>query len=119
MVTTSTFPSQVKEGQMAKKEPLACQQFGDTLPGKNREFGGNSFDVDLVPSGAWFANLRAAMLLAQWSALSAYVRSRSQNRCEMCGSDLRLEAHERWQFDAVTGTQTLMRMICLLSAVRQ
>lgn len=98
---------------MAKKEPLAFEQFGDALPGEDRAFGGNGFYVDLVPSGAWFTNLRAAMPLAQWKALSAYVRYRSQNRCEMCGSDLRLEAHERWQFDADARTQKLMRIMCL------
>ncbi|MHB1702352.1 MAG: hypothetical protein ACYCSN_19910 [Acidobacteriaceae bacterium] len=98
---------------MAKSAPLNLEQYGDSLPGEVRSFGGNGFYVDLIPSSAWFANLRAMMPLSQWKALSAYVRRRHHDCCEMCGSDKRLEAHERWSFDEKTQVQKLMRIMCL------
>ena len=98
---------------MKKKAALSFEKFGEALPGEDRSYGGNEFYVDMIPSSAFFSNLRAMMPIAQWKELSTYVRSRSQNRCEICGSDVRLEAHERWQFDKQTNLQTLKRIMCL------
>ena len=98
---------------MAKNLPLNFEQYGDSLPGEDRTFGGNAYYADLIPSSAWFANLRTVIPAPQWKELSAYVRHRHQYRCEMCGSDKRLEAHERWLFNKETGTQRLMRIMCL------
>ena len=62
---------------MAKNVLLNFDQYGDSLPGEDRSFGGNSYYADLVPSGAWFSNLRAVIPASQWKELSAYVgRSR-------------------------------------------
>lgn len=98
---------------MAKNVPLNFEQYGGSLPGEDRSFGGNSYYADPIPSSAWFVNLRTAIPASQWKELSAYVRHRHQDRCEMCGSDKRVEAHERWLFDKKTQTQKLMRIMCL------
>ena len=60
---------------MAKNVPLNFDQYGDSLPGEDRSFGGNSYYVDLVPLRAWFANLRAAIPASQWKELSGYPES--------------------------------------------
>ena len=103
----------MKVRQVAKNARLNLEQYGDSLPGEDRSFGGNGFYVDLIPSSAWSANLRAMMPIGQWKTLSTYVRRRHHDRCEMCGSDKRLEAHERWSFDEKTRVQKLMRIMCL------
>lgn len=98
---------------MAKNVPLNFERYGDSLPGEDRSFGGNSYYADLIPSSAWFVNLRTAIPASQWKELSAYVRHRHQDHCEMCGSDKRMEAHERWLFDEKTRKQSLVRIMCL------
>lgn len=47
---------------MSKKSPLNLEQYGDALPGEDRLFGGNNFYVEMIPSNAWYANLRAILL---------------------------------------------------------
>src|SRR5215210_6234605 len=54
----------------------------------------------------------------RWYALRSMVYRRASNRCEACGAPRgrdrqRLEAHERWQYDENTYTQTLRRLIAL------
>lgn len=98
---------------MAKDVLPNFSQYGDTLPGEDRSFGGNDFSVDCVPESAWFANLRSMIPTSQWKALSAYVRHRNHDQCEFCGSNEKTEAHERWLFDEKTGRQKLMRIMCL------
>jgi hypothetical protein len=98
---------------MAKRSHLNLEQYGESLPGENRSFGGNELYVDTIPQSAWFTNLRAMMPISQWQKLSAYVRHRNNDTCEICGSKERPEAHERWLFDEKTETQKLMRLMCL------
>lgn len=98
---------------MAKNIPLNFEQYSDSLPGEDRSFGGDSYYADLTPSTAWFSNLRTMMPISRWKELSMYVRNRHKNCCEICGSNERLEAHERWLFDKNTGVQRLMRIMCV------
>jgi hypothetical protein len=89
----------------------------ELLPGEDRSFGQGLF-VDLVPSTCWFTNVRSCVDEGQWDALRSMVYRRAHQRCEACGaprgSDRRpLEAHERWEYDEATYTQTLRRLIAL------
>jgi hypothetical protein len=90
------------------------------LPGEDREFGSGLF-VDLVPSSCWFTNIRSATDGASWDRLRRMVYQRAGNRCEACGrmpdpaAGVRLEAHERWSYDAQGSVQVLRRLICLCS----
>src|SRR5688500_1141001 len=89
----------------------------ELLPGEDRSFGQGLF-VDLVPSTCWFTNVRSCVDEGQWDALRSMVYRRAGNRCEACGAPRgrdrqRLEAHERWEYDEATYTQTLRRLIAL------
>jgi Domain of unknown function (DUF5710) len=89
----------------------------ELLPGEDRSFGQGLF-VDLVPSTCWFTNVRSCVDEGQWDALRSMVYRRAGHRCEACGAPRgtdrqRLEAHERWQYDENTYTQTLRRLIAL------
>jgi hypothetical protein len=103
--------------RVRRLHPTICPndftRYAEELPGEDRSFGGNEFYVEGLPRSSWFKNLRSMMPLRQWKALGVYVRDRAGNRCEICGSSNRLEAHERWKFDERTKTQRLVRIMCL------
>jgi hypothetical protein len=89
----------------------------ELLPGEDRSFGQGLF-VDLVPSTCWFTNVRSCVDEGQWDALRSMVYRRAHQRCEACGASRgsdrrRLEAHERWEYDEATYTQSLRRLIAL------
>lgn len=96
-----------------KAQSLDLTKYGDCLPGEDRLFGGNMFYVDTLPASAWSKNLRTSMSQTHWKAISQYVRDRADGKCEICLSERRPEAHERWSFDASTKTQKLARIMCL------
>jgi len=91
------------------------------LPGEDRSFGTGLF-VDLVPSSCWFTNVRSCVDKRDWNRLRTMIYSRAGNLCEACGASRDnqtsryLEAHERWDYDDATATQTLRRLICLCTA---
>lgn len=96
-----------------KTQTLDLVKYGDCLPGEDRSFGGNVFYIDTLPASAWFKNLRSSMSPVHWKAISQYVRDRANGKCEICLSEQRPEAHERWSFDASSKTQKLVRIMCL------
>lgn len=87
----------------------------DPLPGEDRQFGTGLF-VDLVPESCWFTNVRSCVAPADWDRLRKMVYRRAGQQCEICGSKVQMEAHERWAFDDAARTQRLMRLICLCKA---
>lgn len=106
-------PPRKKRHRYPRMSPQDFARYGEALPGEDRSFGGNSFYSESLPGSSWFRNLRSMIPPQQWSALGVYIRDRAGNRCEMCGSGDRLEAHERWQFDETTKTQRLRRVVCV------
>ena len=85
----------------------------DVLPGEDRSYGAGLF-VDLIPETSWFTNVRSAVDPADWDRLRRHVYRRAGHRCEACGAArCRLEAHERFTYDAQTGIQRLVRLVCL------
>ena len=87
----------------------------DPLPGEDRQFGAGLF-VDLIPESCWFTNVRSCVAPADWDRLRQMVYRRAGHQCEICGSKVQMEAHERWAFDNATRTQCLVRLICLCRA---
>lgn len=93
----------------------------ELLPGEDRSFGSGLF-VDLVPSSCWFTNVRSAVAHQDWDRLHRMITGRSGRRCEICGlgenrsRERWLEAHERWDYDDATSTQTLRRLISVCSS---
>lgn len=109
----------VAERMQNRWPPLNAQPLEALLPGEDRSFGGNGLFVDLVPQSCWFTNVRSCIDAASWARLSRLTRERANHRCEICGSAARaaskvyLEAHERWDYNADTSTQTLRRIVTL------
>jgi hypothetical protein len=106
-------PQEALLPKLARWEP----RIPELLPGEARSFGQGLF-VDLVPSTCWFTNVRSCVEASQWDALRSMVYRRAHQRCEACGAARgrdreRLEAHERWDYDETTYTQTLRRLIAL------
>ena len=94
-------------------QEFLLEKYPEALPFEDRTFGGCGLYIETVPTGAWFKNLRSMMAATKWQKLSKYVRQRAGNKCEICGSDQRLEAHERWVFHEASKTQQLVRLVCV------
>ncbi|MCZ1012040.1 DNA primase [Streptomyces lydicus] len=116
-----TVPPQVPGGgRSPARRRSPAPELPTVLPGEDRGFGQSLF-VDLVPRSCWFTNVRSCVARKDWDRLRRMIYGRADNRCEVCGATPgasgkpRLEAHERWDFDEATRTQTLKRLICLCS----
>jgi len=83
------------------------------LKGENREYGGQGLYIDMIPSTCSFKNVRSSVSECEWDRLRRYVYERVENKCECCGSQRRIEAHERFEYDEKEKTQTLKRLIAL------
>lgn len=88
------------------------------LIGEDRTFGGNELFVDLVPSTCWFTNVRYCVDRTEWDRIRNFIYKRADYKCECCGIDtkinnIRLDAHERWDYNENTFTQKLVRLIAL------
>lgn len=105
-------------GKPALARWLARPDLPELLPGEDRTYGAGLF-VDLIPQTSWFTNVRSAVDGADWDRLRRMVYRRAGYRCEACGAagdrerGIRMEAHERFTYDATTGVQRLVRLICL------
>jgi hypothetical protein len=72
--------------------------------------------VDLVPSTAWFANLRAELSASEWQRVKDHTFASSNHLCQACGSRGKkhpVECHERWHFDLASGVQTFVKTVSL------
>ena len=102
-----------------------CNTAPVNFVGEDRGFGGNGLFVDLIPSTAWYANVRSMVHPCEWDRVRRHVYERASFCCECCGVDTRLptagprgqgtqlEAHERWHYDEASGVQRLMRLVAL------
>lgn len=72
--------------------------------------------VELVPSTAWWSNVRSNVSRREWEICKRFVRERSGGRCEICGgrgSRWPVECHEIWGYDDDRQLQTLVDLIAL------
>jgi len=73
--------------------------------------------IDLLPKGAWGNNFSRSLPKKDWDILRQKCCERYNYRCGVCGKeDSRLDAHEEWDFDISSKTQTLKNIIALCSA---
>ncbi|MCL2369968.1 MAG: hypothetical protein FWC80_01890 [Firmicutes bacterium] len=73
--------------------------------------------VDLLPKGAWGNNLSKTLPKKDWDTLRQECYKRAKYNCQICGKEtIDLDAHEEWDFDIRTQTQTLKNIIALCSA---
>ena len=69
--------------------------------------------VELVPKPLWGQNPRSAMTNRQWDDVRRKVYADAGHRCEICGAEGKLQAHEVWEYDDEKFIQRLIRMIAL------
>ena len=76
--------------------------------------------IELVPSTAWWSNVRSNVSRKDWEKCKEYVRTRSGGKCEICGgvgTKHPIECHEVWlyEYDLLDfrGYQTLVDLIAL------
>lgn len=62
--------------------------------------------VDLIPSSSWHASLANLLVPSSWRNVRETTQLRAGS-CEDCGSQWRLECHERWHYDDVARIQRL------------
>jgi len=73
--------------------------------------------IDLLPRGAWGNNLSKILSRADWDTLRNFCYDKANHRCSVCGvSNVQLNAHEVWDFDSASQTQTLIDIIALCTA---
>lgn len=68
--------------------------------------------VDLIPSTSWFSSLANMLSKPYWDALREQSISSLQG-CYNCGSRVKLEAHEIWDYDDINKIQKLLEIRCL------
>ncbi|MBO4988967.1 MAG: HNH endonuclease [Clostridia bacterium] len=70
-------------------------------------------EIELVPDGCWYSNLRSALPPALWDKIRKDAYRRAGGRCMVCGKKGRLEAHERWSYDETSHVQKLETVVAL------
>ncbi len=72
--------------------------------------------IELVPSSAWYSNVRSEVSKDQWDIIRKKAYKQSNYRCEICsgkGDKWPVECHEIWNYDDTNKTQTLTGLIAL------
>lgn len=66
---------------------------------------------ELVPSNLWGKAPRVFVGQGAWDKIRKYIKARAENKCEICGSDKKLEIHERYK---IKGNYLILaRLICV------
>ena len=71
-------------------------------------------NFEILPSGAFNYNLRTTLSKKAWDFIRKDAYARYNHKCAICNAkNTRLEAHEKWEFDAKNHTQTLVDVIAV------
>ncbi|MBO5525936.1 MAG: HNH endonuclease [Clostridia bacterium] len=70
-------------------------------------------EIELVPDGCWYSNLRSALPPKLWDVIRKDAYARAGGKCTVCGKRGRLEAHERWSYDEEKHLQKLETVVAL------
>ena len=73
--------------------------------------------IDLLPKGAWGNDFSKTLPKKDWDTLRNHCYQKAKGVCAICGKKTdELDAHEVWEFDTQSKTQTLKDIIALCSA---
>ena len=73
-------------------------------------------NIELLPKGAWGNDLSRTLSKKDWDILRNMCYERFNHKCSICGYKTeKLDAHEVWDFNLKTKTQTLIDIIALCS----
>lgn len=71
-------------------------------------------DFELVPDGCWYSNLRSILKPAMWDVVRRDAYKRADGKCMICQRPTkRLEAHEKWSYDAKNRVQKLEDVVAI------
>ena len=76
-------------------------------------------DFEMVPEECWFSNLRSVLKPDDWDKVRRFAYAKAGYRCEICGVQARLEAHEVWSYDDEKALQKLERVTALCPACHE
>lgn len=72
--------------------------------------------IELLPKGAWGNDFSRTLSKKDWDLLRKTCYERANHKCSICGHITdELDAHEVWDFDMETKTQTLVDIVALCS----
>ncbi|MBR6778591.1 MAG: HNH endonuclease [Clostridia bacterium] len=72
--------------------------------------------IELLPKGAWGNDFSRTLSKKDWDVLRKKCYERANHKCQICGFTTDdLDAHEVWNFDINTKTQTLIDIVALCS----
>lgn len=72
--------------------------------------------IELLPKGAWGNDFSRTLSKKDWDVLRNACYERANHKCAICGFTTNdLDAHEVWDFNVNTKTQTLIDIIALCS----
>lgn len=72
--------------------------------------------IELLPKGAWGNDFSRTLCKKDWDILRNACYERANHKCAICGYETDdLDAHEVWDFNIETKTQTLIDIIALCS----
>jgi hypothetical protein len=69
--------------------------------------------IELVPSTAWYSNMRKVLSQAQWDTVRKQCYADYHHQCGVCGAHSRLNCHEIWEYDDTNHIQRLTGYIAL------
>lgn len=73
-------------------------------------------EIELLPKGAWGNDFSRTLSKKDWDVLRKFCYDKANHKCTICGFETDdLDAHEVWDFDINTRTQTLIDIIALCS----
>ena len=78
--------------------------------------------IELVPSTAWYSNVRSNVSQAEWDVLRKACYKKAGYKCEICsgkGPKHPVECHEIWEYDDENFKQTLKGLIALCPKCHQ
>jgi len=70
-------------------------------------------EIELVPSTAWYSNLRTKISRQEWDRIRFKVYNDYNNCCAICGAKSQLNCHEIWKYNDDNHIQTLKGFIAL------
>lgn len=73
-------------------------------------------NIELLPKGAWGNDFSRTLAKKDWDTLRRVCYDKANHKCTICGFETDdLDAHEVWDFDIKTKTQTLKDIIAICS----
>ena len=77
-------------------------------------------EIELVPDGCWYSNLRSILSPEQWGVVRREAYARANGKCMICGAPARrLEAHERWEYDEKNRIQKLKDVVAVCKSCHE